>query len=112
MSTITRTHEPYLVDLCQRAIKALDEGIKAPPGQEVEPIGKAERTVNQLRDALIERLRQDPVEEDFAPLRANLENVNASLSLLVGVEFPAGAIHRKKLVEARRVLKRVKKTFP
>jgi hypothetical protein len=67
-------------------------------GQEVDEI---ERTIVYLRDALIARLRQEQASgADTARTRRALDPVNTALSLVVGVEYPAGGIHRKMLEQA------------
>lgn len=101
-----------LTEICQKAITALDEGLRASPESQAEPIARAERAINQLRDELIERLRRNSAEKDPAPWRGNLDEVNISLSLVAGVEFPAGAIHQKKLKQARKMLRKVEKSLP
>ncbi len=101
-----------LEEICQTAIAALDEGLEASAGQQAEPIARAERAVNQIRDEFIERLRHPAAGEDLSNDRENLERANISLSLIAGVEFPAGAVHKKKLRHARKVLKKVEKSLP
>jgi len=109
--TAVQTRDLSLIQLCQQANAALNEGLRAGPEQQAEPIARAERTVNRIRDALIEQLRRRQAEEDMSAQRRNLDEVNISLSLMAGVEFPAGAIHKKKLRQARKVLKQVERSL-
>jgi hypothetical protein len=94
-----------LGDLCAQAQVMIAAALQQQPprfGQEVDEI---ERTIVRLRDALIARLRQEQAAgADTARTRRALDPVNTALSLVVGVEYPAGGIHRKLLEQAATVL--------
>ncbi|HEX5501265.1 MAG TPA: hypothetical protein VFW96_01500 [Thermomicrobiales bacterium] len=95
-------------DVCARARALIAAALQRQPpefGQEVDEI---ERTVARLRDALIERLRrEDAAGADTARTRRALDPVNAVLSLVVGVEYPAGGVHRELLEQAGAALEAV-----
>lgn len=88
------------VDLCRQAIGLLDEALDKPPSELKAEVDGAERAVVALRDELIERWRVAPE----GGVRAALDNVNAVLSLVVGLEYPMGGLQREMLKQARSAL--------
>ncbi len=97
---------PALQQHCRSAIQALDHASGLPGGKVGEPVDEAERATVLLRDGLIDRLRQDGSDAS-AEYRSSLKQVNAALSLIVGVEYPVGGVHRKLLKLARETLQKV-----
>lgn len=93
---------PDAVDICRDCIARLDEALRLPPAQLGAEVDIAEREVVRLRDLLIHRLRHGDL-----PSRDALDKVNATLSLIVGVEYPAGGIHRTLLEQARNTLRQL-----
>ena len=92
---------------CRRVAEMIDDALtKKPPalGEEVDEI---ERAVVRLRDGLIDRLRAATPGNGTSELRAALDRVNTALSLVVGVEYPLGGIHRQLLEQARDTLRAV-----
>jgi hypothetical protein len=98
------TPRPSPAELCREAVATLDRALQAPPRQVGETVDVAERQVARLRDELIVRLRQDGASAAAPGYRAALDRVNAALSLIVGVEYPAAGLHRKVLQQARDAL--------
>jgi hypothetical protein len=77
------------------------------PGKQ-DMVDNVERQVAGLRDSLIERLRagQAPATEQ-AQLRQALEDTNAALSLIVGVEYPAAGFQESLLQDAMGLLREI-----
>jgi predicted RNA-binding protein with PIN domain len=113
------THDPQVIarhstppavaasDVCRQAVTELEEALRLPPKELGEEVDQAERTVVRLRDRLIGRLRQDAAAAEAPRWRAALDRVNAALSLIVGVEYPAAGLQRSSLEQARDTLKAV-----
>ncbi|MBV9546337.1 MAG: hypothetical protein JOY61_18355 [Chloroflexi bacterium] len=95
-------------DLCREALQLLEEALGKPPPELSAEVDVAEQKIAQLRDELIDRLRAAP---DQA-LRAALDNVNAALSLVVGVEYPVGGVQRDMLKQARTALEAAQQHCP
>lgn len=89
--------------LCRQALEALDHVLGRPPAARLHEIDAAERLVVHLRDCLIER-RRGAAADVSSTLSSALAQVNAAVSLLVGVEYPAAGAQEKLLEQARRVL--------
>jgi hypothetical protein len=87
-------------DLCREAIARLKQARQEQPRHLSEDVDEAERAIVRLRDELIDRLRR----EGAARTREALKHVNAALSLVVGVEYPAAGIQRKLLDQASTAL--------
>jgi hypothetical protein len=96
-----------LAKQCEDAIALLDQLLKILPHLRFQEVGMAERAIVQLRDSLIEQLRQEKTSAEVSRLRALLERVNVAVSLVVGVEYPAVGIQQQPLEMARDVLKGV-----
>jgi hypothetical protein len=93
-----------LTELCQHAIDLLQTSLKQKPSELKEEVDQAERTVVQLRNRLIDMLRQDSTSTDAQQRRSALNDINAALSLIVGTEYSVGGIHRNHLEQAQRLL--------
>jgi hypothetical protein len=87
-------------EICREAIRLVEEALGKPPAELKAEVDVAERTIACVRDELIERLRAAPDPE----LRIALDNVNAALSLVVGIEYPLGGIQRDLLKQAHAAL--------
>ncbi|MGN6699356.1 MAG: hypothetical protein ACTHMR_14470 [Thermomicrobiales bacterium] len=88
-------------DLYTQARSMITAALQQQPPQLGQEVDEIERTIVRLRDALIARLRQEQVSgADTARTRRALDPVNTALSLVVGVEYPAGGIQRKLLEQA------------
>ena len=96
-----------LADLCREAAAKLERARREQPARLSEDVDEAERAVAQLRDELIDRLRSERAPDRSARTRAALNSVNAALSLIVGVEYPAAGIQRSALAQARDTLRQV-----
>ena len=88
-------------DLCREAIARLEQARQEQPRHLSEDVDEAERAIARLRDELIDRLRR----EGATRTREGLKTVNAALSLVVGVEYPAAGIQRKLLDQAGTALR-------
>jgi hypothetical protein len=89
-----------LAQLCQQAIGLIERAKQEQPRQLSEDVDEAERAVVQLRDQLIELLRQTGMPGAPPGTHSALDSVNAVLSLIVGVEYPAAGLQRKLLEQA------------
>lgn len=89
-----------MTDLQSEAICLLDEALNKPPTELKHEVDSAERAVVALRDNLIDQLRTSGA----AGVTAELDSVNAALSLIVGLEYPMGGLQRDMLKQARLVL--------
>jgi formate-dependent nitrite reductase membrane component NrfD len=98
---------PSLMHQCEEAVEALDKALNLPPQQLGKEVDQVENMIVQMRDRLIEQLRQDGSSAAAAQWRTALEHLNAALSLVTGVEYPAAGIQRSSLEEARDVLVQV-----
>jgi hypothetical protein len=88
-------------DAWKEAVSALQQALPEPPRLVKEEIEVAERAVVRLRDELIEQLRRRPEGRGVLRRRRMLKQVNAALSLIVGVEYPAGGVQRQWLEQVR-----------
>ncbi len=99
-----QTNVSSLVDQCRAAIEGLERAQTAPPLMALREADLVQRAVVDIRDALIERVRQN---DTAAREHAALDRVNAALSLIVGLEYPIGGIPRESAKQAREVLQSV-----
>lgn len=116
MDTHTSTHHsrppgeaaPSADELCRDSVAHLNDALGVSPAQLGQEVDIAERDVARLRDRLIDQLRrQEGGPEAVGRRRATLDKVNAALSLIVGVEYPAAGIQRTALEQARDTLRQV-----
>ncbi len=92
---------------CREAIEALDRALSLPGNKVGEPVDEGERAAVRLRDGLIDLLRAESGSDDGAASRSALKQVNAALSVIVGVEYPVGGVQRKRVQLARDTLQSV-----
>ena len=85
------------VDRARRCLAQLEDALTRPPDRLGEEVDQVERELATLRDELIADLRANG-------RRAGLDRVNAVLSLVVGLEYPAAGIQRKLIEQARDAL--------
>lgn len=104
-TTTSPVHQEHLSEERQQAIKAVEQALEAPPKEVQEKMTIAKRAMICLRDDLIGQLRQADSPFKRKPIAEPLRSVNASLSLLVGVEYPTAGIQRKHVEQARDLLK-------
>lgn len=100
--------DDHLIQLTKEVVDEIESALKMEPHQLGKEVDSAEVRVARLRDCLIEKLRQEKGVE-AAKLKPVLDNVNAALSFIVGVEYPATGIHREYLKKARSILKQIQK---
>jgi hypothetical protein len=91
-------------DLCDQAIRLMEDALRKPPAELKAEVDVVERAVVMLRNSLIARRRESPSEQ----VEARLEQVNVALSLIVGLEYPIGGLQRPMLEQAQSVLQAVR----
>ena len=84
-------------ELARSCLAQLEDALGRPPERLGEEVDRVERDLAQLRDELITELRT-------SGRRAGLDQVNAVLSLVVGLEYPAAGIQRTLVEQARDAL--------
>jgi hypothetical protein len=89
--------------LARSCIAELQDALGRPPVQVSSEVDRVEQQLAGLRDRLILDLRRAPAGAAEAD-RTALDRVNAVLSLVVGVEYPAAGIQRNLLEQARDAL--------
>jgi len=89
-----------LAGLCRKAIELIEQAQQEQPRRLSEDVDESERAVVRLRDRLIGHLREDSASNGGARWHTALNHVNAALSLVVGIEYPAGGIQRDMLKQA------------
>ena len=85
-------------ELARSCLGQLEDALERPPEQLGEEVDRVERDLAALRDQLIAQLRS-------TGQRAGLDQVNAVLSLVVGLEYPAAGIQRSLIEQARDALR-------
>jgi hypothetical protein len=93
-----------LAEQCRHAAGLLARAQMDQPRHLSEDVDEAERAVVFLRDRLIGELRGAAGNAEAARWRAALTHVNGALSLVVGVEYPAGGVQRTLLGQAEGAL--------
>lgn len=107
-SAASNPTDGLLASLRERALTALAHARARPPLELQEEVDTAERAVARLRDGLIERLRRDNAVAQAATWREALKQVNAVLSLIVGLEYPVAREQRRLLDQAHDSLSKVR----
>jgi hypothetical protein len=105
LGTLAALPDQSLAQLCGQALAMLERALGEAPAPLTADVDVAERLVVELRDDLIERLRREPGNPLAPAWRAALQRTNAALSLVVGVEYPSGGVHRKLIEQARDTLR-------
>jgi len=100
------THQ-RLAQLKQRAVEALEQACAMKPAETKHEVDVAEVALLQLRDALIVQHRASQATQAAQRWRPTLDQVNAVLSLVVGLEYPAGGIQAKTIANALTALKAI-----
>jgi hypothetical protein len=94
-------------ELLRETIACLKAAYHHDPAELEGTIDVAVRSLVRLRDKLIEESRQtDP--DDLAQHGKALRDVNAALSLIVGVDYPAAGIKRELMKKAEQLLKDIR----
>ena len=86
------------IERARSCLAQLEDALGRPPDQLGEEVDQVERELASLRDELIVELRTNG-------RRGGLDAVNAVLSLVVGLEYPAAGIQRKLIEQARDALR-------
>jgi hypothetical protein len=86
------------------AIQELERAEQAPPTQVQAEISQAEKQVVKVRDQYIAWLRAHPADGQAQARKIILGQINQSLSLIVGVEYPSNFIRREIITRARDIL--------
>ena len=96
------TNREKAAEVCRGAIHSLNEILGEEVHLRYQDVDRIENKIVQLRDLLIEAWRNSS--EGPGELHACLEKVNAALSLVVGVEYPAAGFQEKPLEMSRQIL--------
>jgi hypothetical protein len=91
-------------ELCRDCVALLDDALSRPPTELSREVDRVEQQLAGLRDHLIDQWRNERKTATAAQGRAALDTVNAALSLVVGVEYPAAGVQRGLLRQARAAL--------
>lgn len=86
------------------AIQDLERAGQAPPTQVQADVSQAEKRVVKVRDQYIAWLRAHPDDNQAQASKNVLGQINQSLSLIVGVEYPSNFIRREVITRARDIL--------
>ncbi len=84
-------------ELGTEALRAIDKLLSERPEKVGHDFSEATRKISAYRDALIRQWRQSQSEGD----RRNLERSNATLSVIVGSQFPIGSVPWPQIERAR-----------
>jgi len=98
--------QPRWVEDCRAAITLLGEAGSLPTPQVVDLADAATRKVVGVRDALIDRLREESSGSERDKHRAALDQINIAVSELASVEYP-GALERSHLDTVQSVLRKL-----
>ena len=86
--------------LAEACIADLRHALDRPPPEVSSQVDRVEQGLARLRDRLIDGLHRAPAGAD----RTALDRVNAVISLVVAVEYPAAGIQRDLLTQAHDAL--------
>ncbi len=86
---------------CREAVIEIEKALQLPRQEVGRQVDHILRLVVSVRDGLIEQMHQDGGRPDLRPA---LDRVNAALSLIAAVEYPAAGVQRKPLEQARDAL--------
>lgn len=86
--------------LAAASIADLRHALDRPPSEVSSDMDRVEQGLARLRDRLIDGLHRAPAGAD----RTALDRVNAVLSLVVAVEYPAAGIQRDLVTQAHDAL--------
>jgi hypothetical protein len=98
---------PALAARCQQAVDRLKQALHAPPSSIRKAVDEAEQMVAQLRDGVIQHVRQAGTSPAAPRWHTALERINAALSLIVGAEYPVAGIQRSTIEQAAETLAHV-----
>src|SRR5690349_4106085 len=84
-------------ELGVEALRAIDKLLSEKPEKVGHDFSEATRKIVTYRDALIRQWRRTGDEAD----RGRLERANATLSVMVGGQFPIGSVPWPKIEQAR-----------
>jgi hypothetical protein len=95
---------PAMTVPCHEALEAVKRALHADSGEPGDEAAVAARALVRLRDGLIDRLRAAPESSEAPGWRDALDRVNVALSLVAGIEYPAGGMANKPLEAAHKLL--------
>jgi hypothetical protein len=102
---IAKEPRDLLAEQSNEAMATLEQLLQLQPHLRYQEVDVAERAIVQVRDNLIDQLRQENSEAEARRLRTKLERLNVAISLIVGVEYPAAGIQQQLLDQAYDALK-------
>lgn len=89
---------------CHAGAQQLDQALGQPFQAVITAVDDVERVVARLRDGLIAHRRAATITGEMS---AALDSLNATLSLIVAVEYPQGALQRAYIEQARDLLRAI-----
>lgn len=89
----------------QAVLDGLERVLTLPPRELRDELAQSGRLLVRMRDRLIEYLRRDTSSPATPRRREALATINAVLSLISGVEFPAAGVRRDSVAQARDTLR-------
>ena len=102
-----RQKPPAMAAMWDKAMSALSQAMDAAGTRVDREVEEAENMVAAMRDRLIERLRANGHSTVTPQEHEALGCLNAALSYIVALEYPATGVHREALDKARDALKKV-----
>lgn len=93
-----------LAEGCRAAAQQLDRVLDQPFQAVIAAVDDVERAAARLRDGLIAQRRADTLTGEMG---AALDDLNVTLSLIVAVEYPQGALQRAYIEQARDLLRAI-----
>lgn len=118
MEQVTRNYQPHPEEAARirpalrEALQALEETLAQFARNSSTILQRAEAAVAQVRDELIDHLRRAEAVEEREAVRAVLDRVNVSISLIMGVAYPQGEPKSEPLEQAREILKHLEQSLP
>jgi hypothetical protein len=100
-----------LLPAVRETLEALEETLGQFAVDSVKILQGAEVGAAKVRDALIDHLRRAESDSERGAVRAVLEQVNVSISLIMGVAYPQGDPKKEPLEQARGILKRLEQSL-
>jgi hypothetical protein len=99
--------DPELAADLREATRALERALQAPTLEVQLEASSAEKMIVHARNDLIDSLRKDPGAPECHAWKALLEQLNAALSLIIGIEYPSNFVRREKITQAKTYLEEI-----
>jgi HPt (histidine-containing phosphotransfer) domain-containing protein len=105
-----RSREFNLGVMCGQAIRLVDKALELSPQQMHQEADVVENMVVQVRDALIDRFRDD----DHAPdsrWRIPLQKANIAVSLIAAVQYRSAGLYQSYMEDTRTMLQEIEEAL-